>query len=1309
MAVKRVSRQRLVSGLLGGVLTLLLTACDTPTRVADAAGAAGPVLDNVNGTLNGSERIDPPKPPLVPQRGAGEVAGRHIALGRLADAQVVVSPADQLETIVARGTSDTAGRFSLNFEAGTENFDSQYLLVRVIGGSDLDADGDGTADTSGTPNQGEWRLLILGRELREKSVSVTVLSDAAFRAVYPFLATLPPSSIRYALDEFAYAVLKDDIDGDGFISYADVVAFNPNRAGDRAKLEIRYDDVYVADGSGQRLIDHYHANRLGDISRRVSEIFSGYLLMDLPDPKTIAKAFATVTVRTTGGGRVTSPQQRRIDVSDEKPEIRLTFDREIATPPFQLVATPDADFRFSRWVGCPQVNADGSCTVDISTLKEQLVSAQFLLSENQLNPNAGLGKEVVLPDAPGVFGVSMTGFEPAEAVPLTQAALADAAAARPVAAKTARTGRIVLSTTLDGTPQSASMRAVIDRIAVNDLVDTGIMDTPLVRVNRIVSPPTAIGSLFYRAVYEVTEMTLLEAYGQFSAEAPDTEIGLDDLTGVSYQDVDAADQLVTLELPARVTRSFIPGPNPSGSDQPLGLCPKDQVYEEIFALEPTSDGRPVVLCIPENVPPLAADENCGSGQTAIEVLDGRRYCVASSAVGNARPESGTAGKPSNTLLIGVDPSPAVSLARRQPAREVFLAGYGRAFDLGNNMYLTKAPQDGGLAIVEATRTMPVYDRAEAQRLQQTTCELNPYAEGCQAWGNGPTPLLSARTASRSGFDIFPSGFGFDLGTENLKAEIGLQLNLNARATGNFNYKLFSFNPYVRANTSGFLRITPSVEVNLVAELGRVWGADGRTADDEDNPSATLERSLFSFDYATKAGGAAAIFTGELRSSMGVEVKGTAQLQNKLRLPIIVSWDGNANISLFGSKDISLAVVPELQFTYVLTGEANLTVEPFLEFAVINGLRAVAPELTKVSLRGFVQGEMILAGPTLSITNEPEQRAIQENKTVCLDGEGGLAFNAYYGLRSELEITTRDQPVDDIVSFSRTHQIGEWKWKFASYGWDFKFSEGKLAEPASESNGFSVTNVADEPEPCTGGLRPENEDYTASTGDLQLRDNAFVATATRQLVMQEDGNLVLYEYDGEAGEQGAPIWATGTNGTFNVRMVYQRDGNLVLYNLRNEPIWASGTQRYPNSELRITADDELQIYDKDREIAVWGYELTQKAGAFTLKPGDYIVTPNRTLYMQRDGNLVLYRFNPDRNRDDPALWASNTSGNSGAAAVFQEDGNLVVYADGGDGRALWASNTGDRARDGTLELTRDGNLELRSASGETVFSTNTAGR
>lgn len=1288
---------RIISGLL---LSLTLVACDDAVRTAALDNDDTPPLLNIDGTLDGNDRRVDPTPTPAPQRGAGAEPGKHLALGRLSGAEVRVSPADQPETIIARGTTDNSGLFSLAYDLDPATYRDDFLLVRVTGGTDLDANGDGIADASGTPNEGELRLLILGRDLVSKSLSITVLSDAAFRAVFPYLTTLPPDAIGYALDEFAYGVLKDDIDGDGFISYPDIVAFNPNRPGERAKLEIRYDDVFTPDSRGGSLISYYHGNRPEDISRRIGELFSGYLLMDLPSPENVAKAFSTVTVRTAGGGGVTSPEQSTLQVSTAQPETRLTFERDQSPLPFTLIAQAEPTFRFSRWVGCPQVNEDRSCTVSPAEQKDLLISAQFLFAQNELNPESGLGKENVLPDAPGAFGVSMLGFEsqPVDA----RSGLA--------AAKAARTGRIVLSTRLDDTAESAAMRAIIDRIAVDDLVDTGLMSNPLVRVLSIVSPPSAIGTSFYRAVYEVQEIEFFDAYRQFSAEAPDREITLGDLTAVTYQNVDEADQLVTLSMPNALMRPFVPGPNPSGSDEPLGLCPTDQVYEEIFALEPAADGRPLLLCIPENVPPLAANETCGPGQAPIEVLDGRRYCVASGAPEEARAArvaklNGYAGP-----VIGASPPQGKFAPLKPEAREVFLTGYGRAFELGNNLFLTQAPNEGGLAIVEVREALPIFDRAEALRLKALTCEWNTRAEGCEDYPRGRAPLLSAtNVVGKNGFNVFPEGFGFDLGSDNLKAEIALQLNVNARATGNFKFSFEGFlglNPTVRANTSGFVRITPSVGVKLIAELGETWGADGRPSGG-DNPSATLDRSLWSFDYAMKAGGAAAIFTGELRSSIGVEVKGAAELETNVRLPIIVSWDGNAEASLFGDKKIDFSVVPELQATLVLTGQANLTVEPYLEFALINGLRAVAPELTKVSLRGFVQGEMILSGPTLSITNEPEQLAIQENKTVCLDGQGGLAFNAYYGLRSEFEVTTRDQEIHKVIEYTRNYELGEWKWRFASYGWDFDF--GKLALPASPSNGFSVVNVADEPEPCTGGLRPENDEYIARPGELQLRDNAFVGTATRQLVMQQDGNLVLYDYDGEAGEQGEPIWATGTNGTFNVRMVYQRDGNLVLYNLRNQPIWASGTQRYSNSELRLTADDELQIFDRERNFPVWSYELTQKAGEFTLRSGDYIVTPNRTLYMQRDGNLVLYRFNPGSNSDNPAFWATGTSGHPGSIAVFQEDGNLVVYRDESQQRALWASNTSGRARDGTLELTRDGNLEIRSADGERVFSTNTANR
>jgi hypothetical protein len=51
-------------------------------------------------------------------------------------------------------------------------------------------------------------------------------------------------------------------------------------------------------------------------------------------------------------------------------------------------------------------------------------------------------------------------------------------------------------------------------------------------------------------------------------------------------------------------------------------------------------------------------------------------------------------------------------------------------------------------------------------------------------------------------------------------------------------------------------------------------------------------------------------------------------------------------------------------------------------------------------------------------------------------------------------------------------------------------------------------------------------------------------------------------------------------------------------------------------------------------------------------------------MQSDGNLVIY---PNGNPAQPALWASGTSGHSGAYLALQNDANVVIYAGGG---AIW---------------------------------------
>ncbi|MFI2202354.1 hypothetical protein ACH47Z_16565 [Streptomyces sp. NPDC020192] len=89
-----------------------------------------------------------------------------------------------------------------------------------------------------------------------------------------------------------------------------------------------------------------------------------------------------------------------------------------------------------------------------------------------------------------------------------------------------------------------------------------------------------------------------------------------------------------------------------------------------------------------------------------------------------------------------------------------------------------------------------------------------------------------------------------------------------------------------------------------------------------------------------------------------------------------------------------------------------------------------------------------------------------------------------------------------------------------------------------------------------------------------------------------------------------------------------------------------------------------------------------AGAFIypgqqLASGHSVSSSTMTLTMQSDGNLVA-RLNTGKGAGQ-VVWSTGTSGNSGAYAVMQTDGNLVVYKStggAGKGGALWSSRTYD---------------------------------
>lgn len=90
-----------------------------------------------------------------------------------------------------------------------------------------------------------------------------------------------------------------------------------------------------------------------------------------------------------------------------------------------------------------------------------------------------------------------------------------------------------------------------------------------------------------------------------------------------------------------------------------------------------------------------------------------------------------------------------------------------------------------------------------------------------------------------------------------------------------------------------------------------------------------------------------------------------------------------------------------------------------------------------------------------------------------------------------------------------------------------------------------------------------------------------------------------------------------------------------------------------------------------------------------------------LYMQTDGNLVLYRHS-----DGVALWSSETFGSGATGAYVEPDGTFAIYGDTWSPTPIWAKERGAGKRGVRLVVQDDGNVVLYSATGAVLFATNT---
>jgi hypothetical protein len=109
--------------------------------------------------------------------------------------------------------------------------------------------------------------------------------------------------------------------------------------------------------------------------------------------------------------------------------------------------------------------------------------------------------------------------------------------------------------------------------------------------------------------------------------------------------------------------------------------------------------------------------------------------------------------------------------------------------------------------------------------------------------------------------------------------------------------------------------------------------------------------------------------------------------------------------------------------------------------------------------------------------------------------------------------------------------------------------------------FSTMNITDNVRP-PAQLNPG--------GTLQNSDDLLSSDDRYHLVMQGDGNLVLYS-------PLRALWSSQTQGKGGARIVMQGDGNLVMYNTAGKAIWSTLTNNKGTSTLHLQSDGNLVLY------------------------------------------------------------------------------------------------------------------------------------
>jgi len=229
---------------------------------------------------------------------------------------------------------------------------------------------------------------------------------------------------------------------------------------------------------------------------------------------------------------------------------------------------------------------------------------------------------------------------------------------------------------------------------------------------------------------------------------------------------------------------------------------------------------------------------------------------------------------------------------------------------------------------------------------------------------------------------------------------------------------------------------------------------------------------------------------------------------------------------------------------------------------------------------------------------------------------------------------------------------------------------------------------------------------------------FAADDEYRLAMQADGNLVIYNYLGQA------TWSSGTNGQNIAYLTMQSDGNLVLYNTNGVAVWDTQTNGQGGTSISMVNNGNLNMNNSSGGL-VWdsadnhGFITSNDSNNFAASEQPAVITnaAGELNVFERGSNGALWT-------DYQTVPGGNWSGwismggyiNSQPAVAMNNDGRLEVFASGtgselyhdwqstpGGNWAGWNVLGGAMVGDPAVAKNQDGRLEVFAlASGNVLY-------